>query len=255
MPQSETRSEHTTRESDFRHGYRSQNVIECTDVGKTLGSRPVLDALSLSLGRGEMVAIVGPSGSGKSTLLHCLAGILLPDEGSVTVLGQDLSDFSPTERSEFRLANIGMIFQSGELFPELSIIENVTLPQRLNHVPVDSAVKAGMCALERAGFSERPTDSIDRLSGGQLQRVAIARAIAGSQSIVIADEPTASLDPERAVIIGKLLRDLAENQGLTVIVATHDMKVAAMAHQVLRLENKRLSALVTSEVNTFATAR
>lgn len=169
-------------------------MLELRDITKSFPQQRVLEGISLTVGDGESVAIMGPSGSGKSTLLHCMSGVLVPDQGEVLFDGHDVAAMSDAERSRLRLEHFGFIFQDGQLLPELTATENVALPQIMRGVARSQAHNDAVDMLTRLGLGAYVDRYPGQLSGGQGQRVAIARALAGPPSVVFADEPTAALD-------------------------------------------------------------
>jgi ABC-type lipoprotein export system ATPase subunit len=204
--------------------------------------RTVLDRLDLTVDAGESVAIMGPSGSGKSTLLNILAGIMLPDSGSVRIRDTEISRRSVSERAAFRLRNIGMIFQFGELLPELTALENVMLPLQLQHVAGHDADQRAFEMLERVGMKAHVDQRPEDLSGGEIQRIGIARALVHKPALVLADEPTGALDETNAGTIVSLLLEAARAESAAVIIATHDPTVARRADRLLRLHAGHLVA-------------
>lgn len=183
---------------------------------------------------------MGPSGSGKTTLLNCLAGISPPDQGSVVVGGTDLTRLRPADRAAFRLRQIGMIFQFGELLPELSVLENVSLLLRLQRVRRNEAERQGRVLLDSLGLADRTSAFPDELSGGERQRVAVARALSTNPALILADEPTGALDEANALTLIELLRERARSSGIGVVIATHDPLIAGRVDRVLRFREERL---------------
>lgn len=197
----------------------------------------VLDGISLKVNAGEMVAIVGPSGSGKSTLLYCLSGLLECTSGSVSLLGTDMRSLSRRARSRFRRDHLGFVFQSYNLVPSLTVVENITLPARLASRPVSrSAVRALISDL---GLTGRERHLPSELSGGQQQRVALGRVIAAEPDLVFADEPTGALDTASGRDVLRLLRATA-TASRAVVLVTHDLEAAAQADRVLVLRDGHL---------------
>lgn len=202
----------------------------------------VVEALknfSLTVERGQFVAVMGASGSGKSTLLHVMAGLTRPDEGAITVDGQDISAMSDYQLTLFRRRRIGLVFQAFNLIPTLTAQDNILLPMladgRANEADgqVDSL-------LEQLGLRERRRHRPDALSGGEQQRVAIARAMIGDPSIVLADEPTGSLDSVTGQNICRILQQLCREQGRTIVVVTHEPAVAVWAERIIVLKDGRM---------------
>lgn len=198
----------------------------------------VLDGIDLSIAQGEVVAIVGASGSGKSTLLGLLAGLDRPSAGSVTVLGRALSALDEDQLALLRRDAIGFVFQSFQLLPNLTARENVLLPLELTRA-ADAAVRCDDL-LQRVGLSARGHHYPSQLSGGEQQRVALARAFAPRPRILLADEPTGNLDADTGERVLELLMSLRADAGSTLLLVTHDARVAARADRVLRLERGRL---------------
>lgn len=195
-----------------------------------------LKDLSVSIRRGEFVAVMGPSGSGKTTFLNCLSGLDDIDGGNVLIEGQDIHGLSDQKRSSYRAESMGFIFQAFNLIPVFTAAENVELPLLLAGVSPGEARTRAEETLERVGLGERSHHRPNELSGGEQQRVTIARALAGRPLIVWADEPTGNLDTETAATIMSLLRDLNE-EGLTVVLVTHDPAIGAMAERVIRMRD------------------
>jgi len=198
-----------------------------------------LKEISLTIQRGEFVAVMGASGSGKSTLLHVIAGLTRPDEGRVLIDGQDLSAMSDRQLTLFRRRHIGLVFQAFNLIPTLSAQDNVLLPILADghDGTIDERLDT---LLARLGLSERRRHQPDALSGGEQQRVAIARAILGDPSIILADEPTGSLDSVTGQSICRLLLELCKEQGRTIVVVTHEPAVAVWAERIMVLKDGRV---------------
>jgi putative ABC transport system ATP-binding protein len=206
-----------------------QPLIEARDVAKSFGQTPALRGASVAVAGGEILAVMGPSGSGKSTLLHCLAGIFTPDRGEIWFDGCRLDALSEAERTKLRRTAFGFVFQFGQLVPELSVADNIALPLLLNRVKRRVAYEkaAGwLDRLELSGLGQRRTGE---LSGGQAQRVAVARALVTRPQILFADEPTGSLDSLTGEMVMDLIVGLAREEGTTVVLVTHDARVAACA--------------------------
>lgn len=204
--------------------------------------RRLLDGVAFSARSGECLAVVGPSGSGKTSLLNCLSGIYAPSHGSVKIEGTDLTTLASSKRSAFRLRHVGMVFQFGELLPELSASENVSLPLRFMGVARREAERRAAEWLARVGLAGRERDHPDVLSGGETLRVAVARALIHAPGLILADEPTGALDEENTKQVVDLLARASTETGATVVVATHDPLVASRADRVLRLRGGRLSS-------------
>src|SRR5882762_9547407 len=206
-------------------------IIEARNLVKSFGQTPALCGASLRVRPGEIVAVMGPSGSGKSTLLHCLAGILVPDEGEAWFDGQRLDLLSDDRRSALRRDRFGFVFQSGQLVPELTAEENVALPLLLSGTrrgPAMTAARKWFPVLGLDGLERRRSGE---LSGGQAQRVALARGLVAGPEILFADEPTGSLDSLTGEQVLELLAVAAREQGTTVVLVTHEPRVAAYANR------------------------
>ena len=219
-------------------------MLELNDITKSFTQQRVLEGISLTVGGGESVAIMGPSGSGKSTLLHCMSGVLVPDDGQVRFNGCDVAAMSDAERSRLRLENFGFIFQDGQLLPELTATENVALPQIMRGVPRAEAHAEAIDMLTRLGLGAFVDRYPGQLSGGQVQRVAIARALAGPPSVVFADEPTAALDQATGHEVMQQIVAIAQKFGVTLVLVTHDPKIADWCSRRVEIRD----GLIHSEV-------
>ncbi|WP_022962281.1 ABC transporter ATP-binding protein [Halopseudomonas pelagia] len=220
----------------------SDNVIVASHLSKVVRSSEadltILDNVSLQISRGSSVAIVGASGSGKSTLLSLLAGLDLPSSGEVHLAGKTLSQLDEDQRAALRAEHVGFVFQSFQLLDSLTALENVMLPLEL-HGRKDAQARAGDL-LARVGLAARLTHYPRQLSGGEQQRVAIARAFASEPDILFADEPTGNLDAVTGQRITDLLFELNREQGATLVLVTHDQRLAERCHSALHLEAGRL---------------
>ncbi|HEY6736968.1 MAG TPA: ABC transporter ATP-binding protein [Candidatus Saccharimonadia bacterium] len=199
-----------------------------------------LDGINLAIKPGEFVAITGPSGSGKSTLANIIGGLDVANSGSVMVDGLDLAAAHDKELSRYRNHTIGFVFQSFNLQPTATALENVMMPLVLGRLPRGQRRARAEACLKAVGLGERMKHKPTELSGGQRQRVAIARALANQPSIIIADEPTGNLDSERGKEIMALLHDL-NKQGITLIIITHDQEIAKMADRILYIKDGRMT--------------
>ena len=206
-----------------------QAIIEARNVVKSFGQTPALRGASLTARRGEILAVMGPSGSGKSTLLHCLAGILTPDEGDVWFDGRRLDTLSEDRRSDLRRDRFGFVFQFGQLIPELTAEENVAMPLLLGGVRRGPALAEARPWFGRLGLDGLEHRRSGELSGGQAQRVALARGLVARPEVLFADEPTGSLDSMSGELVMRLLAAAAREQGTTVILVTHEARIAAYA--------------------------
>jgi putative ABC transport system ATP-binding protein len=221
-------------------------LLETRDIAKSFGPTPALRGASVAVARGEILAVMGPSGSGKSTLLHCLAGIFPPDSGEVWFDGRRLDTLTDSARTRLRRTAFGFVFQFGNLVPELTAADNVALPLMLKRAGRKEAYRQAAQWLDRLGLGDKGTRRTGELSGGEAQRVAVARALALGPRALFADEPTGSLDSLTGEKVMDLLTGLAREQGVTVVVVTHDVRVAAYAdHQVLVRDG-----VVTADVGT-----
>jgi putative ABC transport system ATP-binding protein len=216
-------------------------IIEGRDLVLSFGETPALRGASLSVGRGEIIAVMGPSGSGKSTLLHCLAGILVPASGEVCFDGQRLDTMREAERSRLRRERFGFVFQFGQLVPELTAEENVALPLLLGGTRRDQALRAARSWFERLDLEGMERHRTGEMSGGQSQRVALARGLVANPDVLFADEPTGSLDSLSGELVMGLLTRTAREEGSTVILVTHEPRVAAYADREVIVRDGRVT--------------
>jgi len=221
-------------------------IVEARDVRLSFGQTPALRGADISVQAGEIVAVMGPSGSGKSTLLHCLAGILVPDSGEVHVNGQRLDTLSDAERSTLRRTRFGFVFQFGQLVPELTAQENVAMPLLLDGEHRAAALKTAgewFLRLDLGGLEKRRSGE---LSGGEAQRVALARGLVATPEILFADEPTGALDSLMGEQVMNMLTSAAREQGTTVVLVTHEPRVAAYADREVMVRDGRVTALTVA---------
>ena len=224
----------------------SDVVLQLAGVEKTYNrGKPnavqVLQGVDLRVMRGEVVALVAPSGAGKSTLLH-IAGLLdTPDAGSVQIGGADMAGLSDRRRTAIRRADVGFIYQFHHLLPEFSALENIVLPQLANGVGKAQAQARAMDLLTRVGIAARADHRPAALSGGEQQRVAFCRALANAPRLLLADEPTGNLDPATSDQVFDTLMDLVRGTGLSALIATHNLDLAARMDRVLRLDKGHLT--------------
>jgi putative ABC transport system ATP-binding protein len=216
-------------------------LVEAVDVSKRFGPTTALDGLSLGIGGGEVVAILGPSGSGKSTLLLCLAGVLLPDRGDIRYRGRSLGSVSDAVRTRLRREEFGFVFQFGQLVPELTAVDNVSLPLRLAGLRRRDAVTRALESLGALGVDTVAGKRAGEMSGGQSQRVAVARALVTRPRVIFADEPTGSLDSNNGDLVMELLVSTARLQGSSVVLVTHEPRVAAYADREVVVRDGRLA--------------
>lgn len=212
----------------------------CVTYGTGRAAVCAIDDVSLRFEAGQMALVMGPSGSGKTTLLSILGCLLKPDSGSIRVTGQNVINISEDERGMLRQKKIGYIFQAFRLFRSLSALENLIVSIELSGRRGNSAKEAAMRALEEVGLSDRWRLKPGELSGGEKQRVAIARALINDAPIILADEPTASLDGRAGGQIAEMLLKLAEEQKRLVVVVSHDPRMIEFGHRIIRLQDGRL---------------
>lgn len=217
------------------------NMLEIKGITKTYNAgKPnqieVLRGIDLTIARGEVVALTAPSGAGKSTLLH-IAGLLdVPDAGTVTIAGQDMTGLGDRRRTAMRRAGVGFIYQFHHLLPEFTALENVVLPQLANAVPVAEAEARALKLLDKVGVSPRAKHRPAELSGGEQQRVAFCRALANGPGLLLADEPTGNLDPTTSDLVFDVLMELVRDEGLSALIATHNHELADKMDRVVKLD-------------------
>ena len=217
-------------------------VLEARDVTLSFGATPALRGASVAVHAGEMLAVMGPSGSGKSTLLHCLAGILVPDSGEVIFDGRRIDQLREPERSTVRRERFGFVFQFGQLVPELSAVENVALPLLLAGASRRSAIADAAAWFERLDLVGLERRRSGELSGGQAQRVALARGLVARPDVLFADEPTGALDSLSGELVMEMLTTSARDQGTTVVLVTHEARVAAYADREIVVRDGRVAS-------------
>lgn len=227
-------------------------VVAARSVVVRRSKKPVLDHLDLDLAAGEVVAVMGPSGSGKSTLLHALCGLLGVDGGTIEVGEQRVSGERDKLRSRIRLHSFGLVFQANELVPELTLVENVSLPLRL--LGDGPGTEQAMRELARLDIAELADRLPAEVSGGQAQRAAVARAVVHNPTVVLADEPTSALDEAAAGRAMELLIDLARERNIAVLIVTHDRTVASRCDRVLKLAAGTLSPVTGTSAGLRAPA-
>jgi putative ABC transport system ATP-binding protein len=223
-------------------------LIEARDLTLSFGETPALRGASLAIEAGEVFAVMGPSGSGKSTLLHCLAGILTPDSGEVHFDGHRIDTMNEAERSALRRDTFGFVFQFGQLVPELTAEENVALPLLFSGVR-----RAAALAEARPWFARLGLDGLERrrsgeLSGGQAQRVALARGLVARPKVLFADEPTGALDSLTGEQVMDLMVDAAHKEGTTIVLVTHEPRVAAHADREAIVRDGKANLLTTGRI-------
>jgi putative ABC transport system ATP-binding protein len=224
-------------------------ILHAVEVHKAFGSTPALRGASLVVQRGEILAVMGPSGSGKSTLLHCLAGIFRPDSGEVWFDGRRLDQLDESRRTELRRGAFGFVFQFGQLVPELTSLDNVALPLLLGGQKRRTAYRKAAGWLDRLGLGDLGGRRTGELSGGQAQRVALARSLVTAPQVLFADEPTGSLDSLTGEAVMDMLVDLARSERTTVVLVTHDARVAAFADREVIVRDGRVTTPLAATVN------
>lgn len=229
------------KKAGIEHNGAHDGIVAAMDVVKTydMGSTKVeaLKGINFAVQRGEMVGVMGPSGCGKTTLLNCLSGLDDVTSGIVTIESENIADMGDKKRTTYRAKRMGFIFQVYNLLPVLSAVENVELPLLVANVRPGEARKKATAALERVGLAQWANHRPAELSGGQRQRVTIARSLVNEPAIVWADEPTGALDSASASDIMQLLKNLNQEQGLTIVLVTHDHGVGNMCDRIVRMRD------------------
>ncbi len=235
------------------------SVLEARGVGKSFQQGPVtlqvLTAVELTISRGERLSIVGASGSGKTTLLQILGGLDRPSTGTVMIDGRDIHGLSERDRGELRNRTLGFVYQFHHLLPEFSALENVAMPLLVRRTPVAQAREQARELLERVGLGGRLGHRPHQLSGGERQRAAVARALVTQPKIVLADEPTGNLDGSNAQAVFELMLELNRERGTSLVVVTHDPRLAARMERIYELEAGRLVERPRDASATASTAR
>lgn len=229
------RKSDTSTNGEVTGAVAAMDVFKTYDTGST--TVPALKGINFTVHPGEMVGVMGPSGCGKTTLLNCLSGLDDVTSGLVTIDGQNIAEMGDKKRTTYRAKRMGFIFQVYNLLPVLTAIENVELPLLVADVKPADARKKALAALERVGLAEWAGHRPAQLSGGQRQRVTIARSLVNEPAIVWADEPTGALDSTSASDIMQLLKQLNQEQGLTIVLVTHDHGVGNMCDRIVRMRD------------------
>ena len=229
------------------HNPMSKTILEAKGIVKVLGNAPnevkVLKGVDLELKTGELTLLMGPSGSGKTTLLSIVGCILTPTEGQLSLAGHNAKGLSPEGLANLRRRHVGFVFQSYNLVPTLTAVENVMLALDLRDIKGGDAYDIAAEALISVGLSHRIKAAPSKLSGGEKQRVAIARALAGSPSVILADEPTAALDSTNGMAVMELLAEVAQDTNRAVLAVTHDHRTLKYADRIVRIEDGRISGI------------
>lgn len=215
-------------------------MIKANDITKSFGPLKVLKGIDLTVGKGEIVSIVGKSGAGKTTLLHILGSLDKPDSGSVTLAGTDITQLKDRELSDFRNRHIGFVFQFHQLLPEFSALENVMMPALIAGIPNSKARCQGMELLDFLNLADRAKHKPNELSGGEKQRVAVARALINHPDVIFADEPSGSLDSANKQDLHQLFFSLRDQMNQTFVIVTHDESLAALSDRTIRMADGRI---------------
>lgn len=215
-------------------------MIEIKGITKSFGKLEVLKGIDLSIEKGEVVSIVGPSGAGKSTLLQIIGTLDKPDNGEIIIDGTDISRLSKKKLAEFRNRNIGFVFQFHQLLPEFTALENIMIPAFISGASRSEAKKRATELLDFMGLSERAGHKPNELSGGEKQRVAVARALVNNPAVILADEPSGSLDSKNKAELHQLFFDLRDRFGQTFVIVTHDESLANTTDRTIKMRDGRL---------------
>lgn len=220
-------------------------MIKVKDVTKSFDRLQVLKGIDLTVERGEIISIVGPSGAGKTTLLQIMGSLDRPDSGTVSYDGTDIFSMSEKQKARFRNANIGFVFQFHQLLPEFTIAENVAMPALIGGMSRSKALARAKELLDYLGLGDRISHKPSQLSGGERQRGAVARALVNSPDVVLADEPSGSLDSVNRQELHRLFFDLRRDMGQTFVIVTHDESLAAMADRTVAMHDGKITEILT----------
>ena len=216
-------------------------MIDIKEVTKSFGNLQVLKGINLHINKGEMVSIVGPSGAGKTTLLQIIGTLDKPDSGNIIIEGTDVSQLSTKKLSEFRNQHIGFVFQFHQLLPEFTAIENIMIPAFIAGVSRNKAKERAEELLALIGLSDRADHKPNQLSGGEKQRVAVARALVNNPAVVLADEPSGSLDSKNKAELHQLFFELRDKLGQTFVIVTHDEELAKLTDRTIHMKDGIIS--------------
>lgn len=217
-----------------------ESMIDTKGITKSFGKLQVLKGIDLHVNKGEVVSIVGPSGAGKTTLLQIIGTLDQPDSGSIFIDGIDVRNFSTRKLSDFRNRHIGFVFQFHQLLPEFSALENIMIPAFIAGVGRSKAEKRAMHLLKFMGLEDRAGHKPNELSGGEKQRVAVARALVNHPDVILADEPSGSLDSKNKAELHQLFFDLRDKTGQTFVIVTHDENLAALTDRTIQLKDGQI---------------
>lgn len=215
-------------------------MITISNITKSFGTLQVLKGINLTINKGEVVSIVGPSGAGKTTLLQIIGTLDKPDGGSISINGQDVTSLSQKKLADFRNRHIGFVFQFHQLLPEFTALENVMIPALIAGTSRREAKEKAMSLLDMLGLSSRASHKPSELSGGEKQRVAVARALVNNPDVVLADEPSGSLDSENKKELHQLFFDLRDRLGQTFVIVTHDEALAAITDRTINMRDGKI---------------
>jgi putative ABC transport system ATP-binding protein len=216
------------------------SILQTENLNKAYSSVMAVQDVSLAIAPGEFVVIMGRSGSGKTTLLHLLAGLESPTSGRILFQGQDISQLNEDQLALWRRQHVGLVFQAFHLIPTLSALENVAFPLYPTHTRAEERRRTALARMEQVGLGQRAEHRPGQLSGGEQQRVAIARALINRPSLILADEPTGNLDSQSSAEVMQLFRQLNREQGVAIVLVTHDDEVAAVAGRVIEMKDGKI---------------